>query len=36
VPTDNVAGIQKVVKGAKVVGEITEEPGAVLRDIEIT
>ena len=28
VPTDNVAGIQKVVKGAKVVGEITEEPGA--------
>jgi phosphoribosylformylglycinamidine cyclo-ligase len=36
VPTDNVAGIQKVVKGAKVVGEITGEPGAWLRDIEIT
>jgi phosphoribosylformylglycinamidine cyclo-ligase len=36
VPADSVAGIQKVVKGAKVVGEITGEPGAWLRDIEIT
>jgi phosphoribosylformylglycinamidine cyclo-ligase len=36
VPTDSVAGIQKVVKAAKVVGEITGEPGAWLSDIEIT
>jgi len=28
--------VQKIVKGAKIVGEITEEPGAWLRDIEIT
>jgi phosphoribosylformylglycinamidine cyclo-ligase len=36
VPTDSVAGVQKVVKGAKVVGEITEEPGVWLKDLEIT
>jgi len=36
VPADSVAGVQKVVKGTKVVGEITEKPGAWLRDIEIT
>ena len=36
VPTDSVAGIQKVVKAAKVVGEITGEPGVRLSDIEIT
>ena len=36
VPADSVAGVQKVVKNAKVVGEITKEPGVWLRDIEIT
>jgi len=36
VPPDSVACVQKIVKGAKIVGEITEEPGAWLRDIEIT
>jgi phosphoribosylformylglycinamidine cyclo-ligase len=36
VPTDSVAAVQKVVKGAKVVGEITEEPGVWLKDLEIT
>jgi phosphoribosylformylglycinamidine cyclo-ligase len=36
VPKGSVAGVQKAVEGAKVVGEITEEPGAWLRDIEIT
>ncbi|MDD1698064.1 MAG: phosphoribosylformylglycinamidine cyclo-ligase, partial [Methanoregula sp.] len=35
-PKDSVANIQNAVKGAKIVGEITEEPGAWLRDIEIT
>jgi len=36
VPTGSIACVQKVVKGAKVVGEITEEHGAWLGDIEIT
>ncbi len=36
VPKDSVAGVKKVVKGAKTVGEITEEHGAWLGDIEIT
>jgi phosphoribosylformylglycinamidine cyclo-ligase len=36
VPTDSISCVQKVVKGAKVVGEITEENGAWLGDIEIT
>jgi phosphoribosylformylglycinamidine cyclo-ligase len=35
VPKDSVAGIQNAVKGSKIVGEITGEPGAWLRDIEI-
>jgi len=35
VPKDSVAGIQNAVKGSKIVGEITVEPGAWLRDIEI-
>lgn len=36
VPEDNASGLEKVVNGAKIVGEITEEPGVWLRDIEIT
>jgi phosphoribosylformylglycinamidine cyclo-ligase len=36
VPGDSAASVQKSVKGAKVVGEITEEPGVWLGDIEIT
>jgi phosphoribosylformylglycinamidine cyclo-ligase len=36
VPTDSVSCVQKVVKGAKIVGEITEEPGVWLRNIKIT
>jgi phosphoribosylformylglycinamidine cyclo-ligase len=36
VPEKSVACIQKLVKGAKVVGEVVEEPGAWLKDIEIT
>ena len=36
VPEKSVMCIQKLVKGAKVVGEVVEEPGAWLKDIEIT
>ena len=36
VPEKSVACIQKLVKGAKVVGDVVEEPGAWLKDIEIT
>ena len=36
VPTESVACVQNIVKGAKIVGEITEKPGAWLLDIEIT
>jgi phosphoribosylformylglycinamidine cyclo-ligase len=36
VPEKSVACIQKMVKGAKVVGEVVEDPGAWLKDIEIT
>jgi phosphoribosylformylglycinamidine cyclo-ligase len=36
VPEKSVAYIQKIVKGAKVVGEVVEEPGTWLKDIEIT
>ena len=36
VPQESVACVQKMVKGAKVVGEVVEEPGAWLKDIEIT
>ncbi len=36
VPGDSAASVQKSVKGAKVVGEITEEAGVWLGDIEIT
>jgi phosphoribosylformylglycinamidine cyclo-ligase len=36
VPKGSVKVIQKAVEGAKVVGEITKEPGAWLKDIEIT
>ena len=36
VPPASVAGIKKVVKGAKVIGVITDEPGVWLGDIEIT
>ncbi len=36
VPEKSVACIQKMVKGAKVVGEVVEEPGAWLKDVEIT
>ncbi|MDD1700631.1 MAG: phosphoribosylformylglycinamidine cyclo-ligase [Methanoregula sp.] len=36
VPTESVAGVQNIVRGAKTVGEITEEPGTWLPDIEIT
>ncbi|MCK9592032.1 MAG: phosphoribosylformylglycinamidine cyclo-ligase [Methanoregula sp.] len=35
VPEKSVACIQKMVKGAKVVGEVVEEPGVRLNDIEI-
>ena len=35
VPSASVACVQKLVKGAKVVGEVTEEHGAWLKDIEI-
>jgi len=36
VPNDSVACVLKAVKGAKIVGEIIQEPGVWLRDIEIT
>jgi phosphoribosylformylglycinamidine cyclo-ligase len=36
VPADSVACVLKAVKGAKTVGEIIQEPGVWLRDIEIT
>ena len=36
VPEKSVACIRKMVKGAQVVGEVVEEPGAWLKDIEIT
>jgi len=36
VPKDSVAAIKKIVKGAKVIGIITDEPGVWLGDIEIT
>ena len=36
VPGDSTARVLKAVKGAKIVGEIIEEPGVWLRDIEIT
>lgn len=36
VPAASVASVQKIVKGIKVVGEIVEEAGVWLRDIEIT
>jgi len=36
VPQKSLACVQKMVKGAKVVGEVVEEPGAWLKDIEIT
>ncbi len=35
VPEKSVPCIQKMVKGAKVVGEVVEEPGVRLNDIEI-
>ena len=36
VPESSVACVRKFVKGAHVVGEVVKEPGAWLRDIEIT
>lgn len=36
VPPASVPGVQKVVKGVKVVGEIIGESGVWLRDVEIT
>jgi len=36
VPPASVTCVQNIVKGVKVVGEIIEEPGAWLRDTEIT
>jgi phosphoribosylformylglycinamidine cyclo-ligase len=36
VPEKSVPCIRKMVKGAQVVGEVVEEPGAWLKDIEIT
>ncbi len=36
VPSSSVTCVQNLVKGVKVVGEIIEEPGAWLRDTEIT
>jgi len=36
VPSASVTCVQNLVKGVKVVGEIIEEPGAWLRDTEIT
>jgi hypothetical protein len=36
VPPASVACVQKIVGGVKVVGEIIENPGVWLRDIEIT
>jgi len=36
VPEKSVACIRKIVMGAKVVGEVVEEPGTWLKDIEIT
>jgi phosphoribosylformylglycinamidine cyclo-ligase len=35
VPGDSAASVQKAVRGAKVVGEVTEEPGVRLGAIEI-
>ena len=36
VPPASVTWVQKIVRGVKVVGEIIENPGVWLRDIEIT
>jgi phosphoribosylformylglycinamidine cyclo-ligase len=36
VPESSVACVRKIVTGAHVVGEVVNEPGAWLRDIEIT
>ena len=36
VPPASVTCVQKVVRGVKIVGEIIEESGVWLRDIEIT
>jgi phosphoribosylformylglycinamidine cyclo-ligase len=36
VPKGSVACVQKMVKGAQVVGEVMKEPGAWLGDMEIT
>lgn len=36
VPEKSVACIRKMLNGAKVVGEVVEEPGAWLKDMEIT
>ena len=36
VPQESVACVQKMVTGAQIVGEVVEEPGAWLKDIEIT
>jgi phosphoribosylformylglycinamidine cyclo-ligase len=36
VPQSSVACVRKIVTGAHVVGEVVNEPGAWLRDIEIT
>jgi phosphoribosylformylglycinamidine cyclo-ligase len=36
VPPESVTSVQKIVRGVKVVGEIIENPGVWLRDIEIT
>jgi phosphoribosylformylglycinamidine cyclo-ligase len=35
VPKKSVACVQKMVKGAQVVGEVVKEPGAWLGDLEI-
>jgi phosphoribosylformylglycinamidine cyclo-ligase len=35
VPPESVECVQKMVKGAKVVGEVIDKPGAWLRDLEI-
>jgi phosphoribosylformylglycinamidine cyclo-ligase len=35
VPKSSVSCVQKMVKGAQVVGEVIEEPGSWLKDIEI-
>jgi len=35
-PRESVSAIKKIVKGAKVIGVITDEPGIWLEDTEIT